>query len=79
MAENRFPCPSAGTSGRESICIDTNRVLDSCRDRDCFENVRVYLSKFGNEILERTGAIRAKSAHIRRSLVNLGVKCTRNA
>ena len=51
MAENRFPCPTSGAPTRESVCIDTNRVLDSCRDRDCFENVRVYLSSFGNEIL----------------------------
>ena len=63
MAENRFPCPPAGSS-RETVCIETNRVMESCRDRDCFENVRVYLSCFGNEILERTGAIRAKSACI---------------
>lgn len=63
MAENRFPCTTAGTT-RETVCIETDRVLDSCRDRDCFENVRVYLSCFGNEILERTGAIRAKSACI---------------
>ncbi len=63
MAENRFPCTSAQNS-RETVCIDTNRILDSCRDRDCFENVRVYLSCYGNEILEHTGAIRAKSAKI---------------
>lgn len=62
MAENRFPC--GGGTSRETVCIETNRVLDSCRDRDCYENVRVYLSDFGNEILERTGAIRAKSAEI---------------
>lgn len=65
MAENRFPCtPSCGNSSRDTVCIETNRVLDSCRDRDCFENVRVYLSDFCNEVLERTGAIRAKSAEI---------------
>lgn len=63
MAENKFPCTTAGTP-RETVCIETDRVMDSCRDRDCFENVRVYLSCFGNEILERTGAIRAKSACI---------------
>ena len=63
MAENRFPCASLG-GGRDSVCIDTNRVLDSCRDRDCFENVRVYLSDFGNEVLEHTSAIRTKSARI---------------
>ncbi len=63
MAENRFPCAPSG-SGRETVCIETNRVLDSCRDRDCYENVRVYLSDFGNDILERTGSIRAKCADI---------------
>ncbi len=63
MAENRFSCAPTG-GNRETVCIDTNRVLDSCRDRDCFEHVRVYLSDFGNEVLERTGAIRARSANI---------------
>ena len=63
MAENRFSCASAG-GARDTVCIETNRVLDSCRDRDCFENVRVYLSCYGNELLERTGAIRAKCANI---------------
>ncbi len=63
MAENRFSCGANG-GNRETVCIDTNRVLDSCRDRDCFEHVRVYLSDFGNEILEHTGAIRARSANI---------------
>ena len=66
MSENRFPC---GASDRnicksETVCIDTNRVLDSCRDRDCFEDVKVLLTDFGNEILEHTTNIRAKSAHI---------------
>ena len=65
MAENRFPCsPTSSARDRDTVCIETNRVLDSCRDRDCFENVRVYLSCYGNELLERTGAIRAKCAKI---------------
>ncbi|MBQ9132611.1 MAG: hypothetical protein IJX62_09115 [Clostridia bacterium] len=65
MAENRFSyAPTGNGNCRDTVCIETNRVLDSCRDRDCFEDVRVYLSDFGNEILERTGAIRAKCAKI---------------
>ena len=64
MAENKFSCVPGGSPARETICIDTNRVLDSCRDRDCFENARVYLSDFGNEVLEHTSTIRAKSAKI---------------
>ncbi|MBQ7398775.1 MAG: hypothetical protein IJW09_08135 [Clostridia bacterium] len=64
MAENKFSCASSPGSGREMVCIETNRILDSCRDRDCFENVRVFLTDFGNEILERTGSIRVKRATI---------------
>jgi len=49
---------------KENICIDTYRVLDSCRDKDCFENVKVFLTCFGEEIIERTSNIRAKCANI---------------
>lgn len=66
MSENRYSCNGLPAQGgcRETVCIDTNRVLDSCRDRDCFENARVYLSDFGTDILNRTGAIRVKCAEI---------------
>ena len=66
MSDNRFPCSCSdkGPLKTETVCIDTNRVLDSCRDRDCFEDVKVLLTGFGNEIIEHTANIRAKSAHI---------------
>ena len=71
MAENKFSCVPGNTQTRETVCIDTNRVLDSCRDRDCFENARVYLSDFGNEVLEHTSTIRAKSAKIVWTCINI--------
>ena len=69
MSDNRFSCGpsdrSEKTSARgEMIAIETNRILDSCRDRDCFEDVKVLLTDFGNEILEHTTNIRAKNACI---------------
>ena len=71
MAENKFSCVPGCAPTRETVCIDTNRVLDSCRDRDCFENARVYLSDFGNEVLERTSSVRAKSAKIVWTCINI--------
>ena len=41
MVENRNNCCSQGNREKDMVCIDTYRVLDSCRDKDCFENVRV--------------------------------------
>ena len=46
------------------VCIDTYRVLDSCRDKDCFEDVRVYLTGYAQEIIERNTAVRAKYARV---------------
>ncbi len=67
MSENRCSCnsTSASSGARETVCIDTNRVLDSCRDRDCYENVRVYLSNAGQEIIDRSAAtVRVECARI---------------
>lgn len=49
---------------KETVCIDTYRILDSCRDKDCFENVKVYMTDYGQEIIERTSNIRAKEARV---------------
>ena len=49
---------------RDTVCIDTYRILDSCRDKDCYENVRVFLTGCGEELLQRGAPIRAKSAKI---------------
>ncbi len=59
MAENKCHMPA-----RDMVCIDTYRVLDSCRDKDCFENVPVFLTGCGQELVERGAAVRAKSARI---------------
>ena len=66
MAEYRTSC-----GGRDMVCIDTYRVLDSCRDKDCFENVRVYLSAAGQEIVNRTNVVRAKSAKVIWSCIDI--------
>ena len=63
MAEYRN---SGGQCGRDRdmVCIDTYRVLDSCRDKDCFEDVKVFLTCTGQEIIDRTGVVRAKCAKV---------------
>lgn len=68
--ESRFSCGGAG-GGKETVCVETNRILDSCRDRDCFENVRVYLTDMGNDIIERTGNVRTKEATIAWTYINI--------
>jgi len=70
MAETKYNCHPNG-SGRDTVCIEAARVLDSCRDRDCFENVKVFLSDFGNEIIERSSNIRVKDACVCNANISL--------
>ena len=65
MSDNRGCSTPFGSIGNgETVCIDTLRVLDACRDRDCHEDVRVFLSDFGQEIIEHTTSVRASRAKI---------------
>ena len=56
---------------RDMVCIDTYRVLDSCRDKDCFEDVKVYLTCIGQEIIDRTCVVRAKCANVVWSCIDI--------
>lgn len=71
MGENRFSCgTSASGNGcgregaRETVCMETGRILDACRDRDCYENVRVFLTEMGQDIIQSTGQVRVKECCI---------------
>ena len=43
---------------KKDICIDAFRIMDSCKDKDCFEETPLLLTDFGQEILERSGSVR---------------------
>lgn len=64
MPENRFPCGLNNQAGRDLVCIETNRILDSCRDRDCFEDVRVLLTDYGYEVIEHTSSVRVRHSEL---------------
>ena len=62
--KNTSLCQGAGSAQSRAVCIDTKRVLDSCRDRDCFEDARVYLTASGEEVLANSSNLRTRSAKL---------------
>ncbi len=64
MQDNRNNNSCCAQDNRGTVCIDTMRVLDSCRDRDCFEDARVYVTEFGEQILANTTNVRTKCAEL---------------
>ena len=57
---NSFGFPKGDLSSvRESVCIHTKKIFDSCRDKDCIEDLRVYLTRESQAILDRSANARA--------------------
>ena len=68
MSDTRFSCATGNGCGKGGdmrlVCVESNRILDSCRDRDCYENLKVFLTDLGQEIIEHTTQVRVKDACI---------------
>ena len=52
------------TNFREAVCIHTDKIYDSCRDKDCLENIRVYLTACGQEIVDKAISVKSTKAEV---------------
>lgn len=59
--ERKYPCD---TNFREAVCVHTDKIYDSCRDKDCLENVRVYLTSCGQDIVDRAINVKCTRAEV---------------
>lgn len=48
----------------EAVCVDTGRVYDSCMDRDCIENARVYFNEAGQTAAASAISCRVKTCEV---------------
>lgn len=48
----------------EAVCIDTGRVYDSCMDRDCIENVRVFFNEEGQTAVQNAISCKVKDCEV---------------
>ena len=49
---------------REAVCIHTKKIFDSCRDKDCIEDLRVYLTRSSQEVVDRALSAKARCAEL---------------
>ena len=67
MPSKVFPGPiesGACTSFKEAVCIHTNKIYDSCKDKDCIEDLRMYPTVASQAIIENAVSVRARSAEL---------------
>ena len=65
MPEKVSPGPLRGNPApKEAVCIHTRKVYDSCREKECLRDLRVYLTSTSQAILENTVNVKAREAEL---------------
>ena len=66
MAENRVEAAQAAEhrTFKEAVCIDASRVYDSCCDKDCLEDLRVFFCNRAQPIIDSAISVKCRSAEI---------------
>lgn len=49
---------------RCALSIHTQKITDSCRDKDCIEDLRVYLTRESQAVLDAAAAAKVRSAEL---------------
>lgn len=67
MADNK--ASSAAAAGehqtfKEAVCIDVARVYDSCSDKDCLEDLRVYFSDHDQTTINNSVTVKSRTAEL---------------
>ena len=65
MPEKVMPGPVEDSCGiREAVCIHTRKIFDSCRDKDCIEDLRFYPKLQCVDIINRALSVKGGSAKL---------------
>lgn len=65
MSDRVVPGPVQDNCGiREAVCIHTKKISDSCRDKDCLEQLRVYPTQTSQTVLDRAVGVRNGRAEL---------------
>lgn len=65
MPDKVSPGPLRGNPApREAVCIHTRKVYDSCRDKECLQDIRVYLTSTSQQLLETAINIKPRNAEL---------------
>ena len=65
MADRVMPGPVQDNDCiREAVCIHTKKIYDSCKDKDCVEDLRLYLTQCSQAVVDRALSVKAGKAEL---------------
>ena len=56
---------------KEAVCIDTNRVYDSCADKDCLEDLRVYFTASAQCVIDKATNVRCRGSEVLNAFIEV--------
>ncbi len=56
---------------QEALSIHTRKITDSCRDKDCIEDLRVYLTAGSQALLEKSSGAKVRCAELMYTYVDV--------
>ena len=72
MADRVVPGPVENSACiKEAVCIHTRKIFDSCRDKDCVEDLRVYPTCSSQAYIDSAFSVRPRSAELLYAHVNV--------
>lgn len=48
----------------EAVCVHTNKIFDSCKDKGCIEDLRVFLTEPSQDVIDSATGVRARTAEL---------------
>ncbi len=65
MADRVAPGPAESPASiREAVCVNTRKIFDSCRDKDCVDDLRVYPTESSQAYIDSALSIRPRTAEL---------------
>ena len=56
---------------RQAMSIHTRKITDSCRDKDCIEDLRVYLTCGSQQLLDNATNVRVRNAELLNTYIDV--------
>lgn len=56
--------PAENMHIKEAVCIHTKKVYDSCKDKDCMEDLRVYPTRCSQAIIDRAINVKCRKVEL---------------
>ena len=71
MSEQVTDTQRCGPGGQQTMSIHTRKITDSCRDKDCIEDLRVHLTRGSQQLLDNATNVRVRAAELLSSYIDV--------